>query len=63
VFCNILLEFRDNLVVSAGNTLYIVSSDSARPALRVKHGNWFWHAVEAYDKVFIHEYGESPTGI
>jgi hypothetical protein len=40
-----------------------VSSDSARPALRVKHGNWFWHAVEACDKVFIQEYGESPTGI
>ena len=61
--CNILLEFRDNLVVSAGNTLYIVSGDGAKPVLRAGRGNWFWHAVEACNKVFIQEYGESPTGI
>jgi hypothetical protein len=61
--CNILLEFRDNLVVSAGNTLYIVSNNGAKPVLRARHGNWFWHAVEACDKVFVQEYGESSTGI
>jgi hypothetical protein len=61
--CNLLLSFRDNLLVSAGNTLYTVSNDGAKPVLRARHGNWFWHAVEACDKVFIQEYGESPTGI
>jgi len=61
--CNILLEFRDNLVVSAGNTLYIVSGEGAKPVLRTRRGNWFWHGVEACNKVFVQEYGESPTGI
>jgi hypothetical protein len=61
--CNLLLGFRDNLLVSAGNTLYIVSNNGAKPVLRARHGNWFWHAVEACDKVFVQEYGESPTGI
>jgi hypothetical protein len=61
--CNLLLDFRDNLLVSADNTLYIVSNNGAKPVLRARHGNWFWHAVEACDKVFIQEYGESPTGI
>jgi len=61
--CNTLLDFRDNLLVSAGNTLYIVSNNGAKPVLRARHGNWFWHAIEACDKVFVQEYGESPTGI
>jgi hypothetical protein len=61
--CNILLEFRDNLFVSAGNTLYIVSNNGAKPVLRARHGSWFWHVVEACGKVFVQEYGESPTGI
>jgi hypothetical protein len=61
--CNILLGLRDNLLVSAGNTLYIVSNNGAKPVLRARHGNWFWHAVEACGKVFVQEYGESSTGI
>jgi hypothetical protein len=61
--CNTLLDFRDNLLVSAGNTLYIMSNNGAKPVLRARHGNWFWHAIEACDKVFVQEYGESPTGI
>jgi hypothetical protein len=61
--CNILLGFRDNLLVSAGNTLYIVLNEEGKPVLRVGHENWFWHAVEACGKVFVQEYGESPTGI
>jgi hypothetical protein len=61
--CNILLEFCDNLVISAGNTLYIVSSDGAKPVLRARHGNWFWHGIEACGRVFVQEYGGSPTGI
>jgi hypothetical protein len=40
--CNILLGLRNNmLVVSAGNTLYIMSSNGAKPVLRARHGNWF----------------------
>jgi len=39
--CNLLLGLRDNLLVSAGNTLYIVSNDEAKPVLRARHGNWF----------------------
>jgi len=61
--CNILLGLRDNLLVSASNTLYIVSNDGAKPVLRARHGNWFRHAVEDCGKVFVQEYGESPTGI
>jgi hypothetical protein len=61
--CTILLEFRGNLVVSAGNTLYIMSGDKAKPVLKARRGNLFWHAVEACNKVFVQEYGESPTGI
>jgi len=61
--CNILLEFCDNLVVSTGGILYVVSSERAKPVLKTKHGNWFWHAVEACGKVFVQEYGEGSTGI
>jgi hypothetical protein len=61
--CNLLLSFRGNLLVSAGNTLYIVSNNGAKPVLRARHGNWFWHAVEACGMVFVQEYGEGPTGI
>ena len=40
-----------------------MSNNGAKPVLRARHGNWFWHAIEACDKVFVQEYGESPTGI
>jgi hypothetical protein len=60
--CSLLLSFRDNLLVSTGNILYTVSNDGAKPILRARHDNWFWHAVEARGKV-IQEYGESPTSI
>jgi hypothetical protein len=55
--CNILLGLRDSLLVSAGNTSYIVSNDGVKPVLRAEHGNWFWHAVEACGKVFVQEHG------
>jgi len=61
--CNILLSFRDNLLVSAGNILYTVSNNGAKPVLKANNRNWFWHAVEAYGRVFVQEYGESLTGI
>jgi len=60
---NILLGLRDNLLISAGNTLYIVSNDGVKLVLMARHENWFWHAVEACSKVFVQEYGESATSI
>jgi hypothetical protein len=39
--CNLLLSFRDNLLVSAGNTLYIVSNDGLNPFLGLGMGVGF----------------------
>jgi len=61
--CLILWSSREGLLVSLGNTLYLVSGGEAKPVLRAKPGNWFWHGVEAQGRVFIQEYGEPPTGI
>ena len=55
--------FLDSLLVSAGETLYVVSGNEARPVLRARPGNWFWHGTEGCGRVFVHEYGEPPTGI
>jgi len=52
VSCNILLEFRGNLVVSEGNALFIASGDRGKPVLRSRLGNWFWHVAEARNKSF-----------
>jgi hypothetical protein len=51
------------LLVSCGEALYLVSGNEAKPVLRAKAGNWFWHAVEGDGRIFVHEYGQSPTGI
>jgi hypothetical protein len=61
--CMLLWASREDLLVSCGEVLYLVSGNEAKPVLRAKAGNWFWHAVEGDGKVFVHEYGESPTGI
>jgi hypothetical protein len=61
--CLIPWGSREGLLVSSGNTLYLVSDGEARPVLRARPGNWFWHGVEAQDGVFLQEYGEPPTGI
>jgi len=53
----------DSLLVSVGETLYIVSGNEAKPVLKAKPGNWFWHSVEGCGNVFVQEYGEPPTGI
>ena len=53
----------DSLLVSAGETLYVVSGNEARPVLKARSGNWFWHSVEGCGNVFVQEYGEPPTGI
>jgi hypothetical protein len=61
--CLIPWGSREGLLVSSGNTLYLVSGGEARPVLRARPGNWFWHGVEAQGRAFIQEYGEPPTGI
>jgi hypothetical protein len=61
--CLILWGSREGLLVSSGNTLYLVSGGEAKPVLRARPGNWFWHGVEAQGRVFIQEYGWPPTGI
>jgi hypothetical protein len=61
--CLIPWGSREGLLVSSGNTLYLVSGSEARPVLRARPGNWFWHGVGAQGRVFVQEYGEPPTGI
>jgi hypothetical protein len=61
--CILLGGRNGKFLVSVGNTLHLVSSNRTKPVLRARHGNWFWHAVEACGKVFVQEYGESPTSI
>ncbi|NAZ12548.1 MAG: hypothetical protein GU359_00145 [Desulfurococcales archaeon] len=61
--CYILLGSYKDLLVSAGEILYVISNNEARPLLRAKAGNIFWHATEACDKFFVQEYGEDLTGI
>jgi hypothetical protein len=61
--CLIIGGSSEGLLVSSGENLYLVSGNEAKPVLRARPGNWFWHAVEGDGKIFVHEYGESPTGI
>ena len=61
--CVLLWGRRDGLLVSAGNTLYFVAGNEARPVLTVRDGNWLWHAAELGGFVFVQEYGEPPAGI
>jgi len=61
--CVAVRFFLDSLLVSAGETLYAVSGNEARPILRARPGNWFWHGTEGCGRVFVHEYGEPLTGI
>jgi hypothetical protein len=61
--CLILVCVGGDFLVSAGNSLYLVSGGDARLMLKVKPGNWFWYAVTTPRGVYVQEYGESPTGI
>jgi len=61
--CVLLWGHNGKFLVSVGSALHLVSGNGVKPVLRAKHGNWFWHAVEACGKVFVQEYGESSTGI
>ncbi|MGC8988372.1 hypothetical protein [Infirmifilum sp.] len=59
----LILVCRGDLLVSAGNSLYLVSGNDAKLLLAAKPGNWFWHAVATRSGVYVQEYGEPPTGI
>jgi len=61
--CSLVWGSREGLLVSCGEDLYLVSGNEAKPVLRARPGNWFWHACEGDGRVFVQEYGESPTGI
>jgi hypothetical protein len=61
--CTLLWGSREGLLVSCGEALYLVSGNEAKSVLRARPGNWFWHAVEGNGRIFVHEYGEAPTGI
>jgi hypothetical protein len=71
---NVSNEERDRVMEQSDLMIYPLSTEGLGmpifeaimrgvPVLSARHGNWFWHAVEACGKVFVQEYGESPTGI
>jgi len=61
--CLITWGSPEGLLVSSSNLLYLVSGGETKSVLRAKASNWFWHAIEACDGVFVQEYGEGSTGI
>jgi hypothetical protein len=42
--CALVWGSREGLLVSCGEVLYLVSGNEAKPVLRAKPSNWFWHA-------------------
>lgn len=60
----ILRAKRDDYLVSIDNRIYRTKGEAQSVILEAKKPqNFFWHAVEAKGRVFVQEYGESPTGI
>jgi len=60
----ILKIFKDGILISIDNALYLVQDGSAEIVLRSNNpNNIFPHAVEAEGKIYVHEYGVSPTRI
>ena len=59
----ILRCVEDRLLISADNRLVLFEGGESRVVLETRPGNFFWHAVEVGGRVFVQEYGESPTGI
>ena len=51
-------------LVSVDDKLLLIRNNEAEVVLTAsKPNNTFWHSTEAKENVFIHEYGEPPTGI
>ena len=60
----ILYVKKDKALISVDENLLLVRGGETEAVLRAsKPTNTFWHSTEAKGKVFIHEYGEPPTGI
>ncbi|MEM3605848.1 MAG: hypothetical protein QXU47_06940 [Candidatus Bathyarchaeia archaeon] len=51
-------------LIAVNDGLYLVEDYESELVLKtVNPKNFFWHAACAQDRFFIHEYGETPTGI
>lgn len=51
-------------LIAVNGGLYLVDDYESELVLKtVNPKNFFWHAACAQDRFFIHEYGETPTGI
>jgi len=62
--CLILWGSPEGLLVSSGDSLYLVSGGEAKLLLKASRpGNRFWHACEGDGRLYIQEYGAPPTGI
>jgi len=54
----------DKLLLSIGDKLILVEDSKQRIVLKSERSeNFFWHATRVRNKVFVQEYGASPTGI
>jgi hypothetical protein len=54
----------NSVLINLDDKLYLVEGSEARVVLVASNRrNMFWHTTRAGNKVFIHEYGETPTGI
>jgi hypothetical protein len=54
----------EGLLVSSGDSLYLVSEGEAKILLKASRpGNWFWHACKGGGRLYVQEYGKPPTGI
>lgn len=59
-----ILGVEDRYLVAVDGSLYLAEERKSKPVLKASNPkNFFWHATRAKDRVFVHEYGETPTGI
>jgi len=62
--CLILWGSSEGLLVSCGDALYLVTGSEVKYLLKASRpGNWFWHACNGGERLYVQEYGEAPTGI
>jgi hypothetical protein len=60
-----ILEAKNgSFLIGIDDKLFLVSDGVKRMVLKTSNpANFFWHATRARNRLFVHEYGESPTGI
>jgi hypothetical protein len=62
--CLILEVSSEGLLVSSGDSLYLVSEGETKLLLKASRtGNRFWHACKGDGRLYVQEYGMPPTGI